>query len=79
MRSQASQAVSNSPYSSRRTKKGTKSSGTTKRSCLSVTLTGNTFIIQNEDDARNIAIQIASLTKKQQAGYGTNGTVVMKG
>ena len=45
----------------------------------SVTMTGNTFIIRNEDDARNLAIQIASLTKKQQAGYGANGMAVASG
>ena len=45
----------------------------------SVTMTGNTFIIRNEDDARNLAIQIANLTKKQQAGSGANGVSVVNG
>ena len=36
----------------------------------SVTLTGNTFYVRDEQDIRSLAIEIASLTKRQQRGKG---------
>jgi hypothetical protein len=36
----------------------------------SVTLAGNTFYVRDEQDIRSLAIEIASLTKRQQRGKG---------
>jgi hypothetical protein len=36
----------------------------------SVTLSGNTFYVRDEQDIRSLAVEIASLTKRQQRGKG---------
>ena len=36
----------------------------------SVTLTGNSFYVRDETDIRSLAIEIATLTKRQQRGRG---------
>ena len=36
----------------------------------SVNLSGNTFYIRDEQDVRSLAVEIASLTRRQQRGKG---------
>ena len=36
----------------------------------SVTLTGNSFYVRDEQDIRSLAIEIATLTKRRQRGKG---------
>ena len=36
----------------------------------SVSLTGNTFVVRDQTDIRSLAVEIATLTKRQQHGKG---------
>ena len=49
---------------------GTTDNRRTYNNSSSVNLTGNSFYIRDEQDIRALAVEIASLTRRQQRGRG---------